>query len=144
MKKYFGLTIFLFLIFSCSNQDPEDQLENLNGYWEIESVEFAKDSVKLYRFNENVDFFNFQDQKGVRKKVKPQLDGTYAVTENSENVEAKIENGELHLYYTTPYDSWKETVITAEDDKLSLEADSGIIYHYKRYVPLVNFENEEE
>lgn len=142
MKKYLGLTIILFVIFSCSNQEPEEKLKNINGYWEIESVELSKDSVRFYKFNENIDFFNLENKKGVRKKVKPQLNGTYAVTENAENIEAKIEDGELFLYYTTPYDSWKEKVISAKENKLSLEASSGIIYHYKKYIPLIDFDNE--
>jgi len=137
MNKYIGILILAFLITGCNNQDPTKQLDNLNGYWEIERVEFSEDSIREFKINENVDFIEIKDGTGFRKKVRPQFDGTYTVTNDEEKVVAKIEEGKLNLYYTTPFDSWKETVIKAEDDKLSLKNEQGIIYHYKRFIPLL-------
>lgn len=138
MNKYIGVLILAFLITGCSNQDPAAQLDQLNGYWEIEHVEFSKDSIREFKINEFVDFIEIKDGTGFRKKVRPQFDGTYTVTNDEEKVVAKIEAGKLNLYYTTPFDSWKETVIKAEEDKLSLKNDRGIIYHYKRFTPLLS------
>lgn len=139
----FVFFLSLFLI-SCSNQAPEEKLQYLNGYWEVEKVEFPDESTKDFRMSETVDFFGFENKKGIRKKVRPQFDGTYVVTESAEKVEAKIENDSLNLYYSTPFDSWKETVLKAEEDKLSIINDRGIIYHYKRFVPLLSALDEKE
>lgn len=141
-----GLRIlFLFILaISCKGNDPEEQLRYLDGYWEIKKVELANDSIREYRFNEMVDFFELENGKGFRKKVRPQLDGTYKITSDSETVDAKIEEGNLHLYYTTPYDTWKEKVLRAGEENLSIETEQGIIYHYKRFQPLLNIYNEEE
>ena len=138
MNKYIGVLILAFLITGCNNQEPAEQLNHLNGYWEIESVEFSKDSVREFKINENVDFIELKDGTGFRKKVRPEFDGTYKVTNDEEKVVAKIEEDKLNLYYTTPFDSWMETVIIAEKDKLSLKNEKGIIYHYKRFTPLLS------
>jgi len=144
MNKYIGGLILAFLITGCTNQDPAEQLAHLNGYWEIERVEFSKDSIREFKINENVDFIDIKDGSGFRKKVRPEFDGTYTVTNDEEKVVAKIEEGILNLYYSTPFDSWKETVIKADEDKLSLKNSSGIMYHYKRFTPLLSDYEEKE
>ena len=133
-----------FFLISCSQQDPEEKLQNLNGYWEVKQVEFPDASIKNFRMSETVDFFGIENKKGIRKKVRPQFDGTYLVTENAENVEVRIENDSLNLYYSTPYDSWKETVLKAEENEMSIINNRGLIYHYKRFVPLLSALDEKE
>ena len=73
--------IILFLVFglflSCKQSISESDLQNLNGYWEIEKVELPDGDKKEYKVNETIDFFKIEANKGFRKKVMPQLDGTY-------------------------------------------------------------------
>ncbi len=141
--KYTAILIVLFTLLSC-NGNPEEQIPHLDGYWEIKRVERDGETVVEYRFNENVDFFEIDSMKGIRKKVKPQIDGTYLVTDDSENVEVKIEDDLLYIYYTTAYDSWREKVNTLTTEKLELENEDGIIYHYERYTSLLNNYDETE
>ena len=129
---------------SCKQQTPQEKLNNLNGYWEIEKVEFSRDSIKEFRMSENVDYFEIKNGTGFRKKVRPQYDGTYIVTEDAEKIEAKIENDSLNLYYSTPFDSWKETVLEAGEEKMSIRNNRGLIYHYKRFKSLLSELDEEE
>lgn len=131
-----------FLVISCGKQAPEEQIEHLTGYWEIDKVEFSKDSVKQYRYNETVDYFELEDGEGFRKKVRPQFDGSYQVTGDAEKVIAKVENDSLNLYYSTPYNSWKEYVLKAEEDEMSIVNPEGIIYHYKKFTPLLEGQHE--
>lgn len=144
MKNILLIFLLAIAVTSCKQQTPEEKLVNLNGYWEIEKVEFSRDSIKEFRMSENVDYFEIENGVGFRKKVRPQYDGTYIVTEDAEKIEAKIENDSLNLYYSTPFDSWKETVLHAEEDKLSIKNNRGIIYHYKRFKSLLSELNEEE
>lgn len=123
---------------SCNQQDPQEQIQHLDGYWEIDKVEFSKDSLRTYKFNETIDYLDLDGTEGFRKKVRPQLQGTFEVTNDAEKLEVKIEDDHLYLYYSTPYDSWKEKVLKAEENELKLENEQGIIYHYKRYEPLLN------
>lgn len=136
--------IFLALTLISCSKNPEEKVKHLDGYWEIKRVEKDDEIVVEYRFNENIDFFEINNMKGIRKKVKPQLDGTYLVTDDAENIEIKIEDDLLFIYYTTPFDSWKEKINTLTGDKMELENDDGIIYHYQRYTPLLNNHNEKE
>lgn len=145
MKKFVFAILTLILLSACEEeQKPEDQLKSLSGYWQIERVEFSEDSIKTYKANPLVDYFEFEDFKGYRKKVKPKIDGTYTASEDSERVEAKIEDDSLRLYYHTPYDNWKETVITAGNNKMSILNREGHIYHYKRFTPLLSEEEDEK
>lgn len=138
LKNYLGALLCLVAIISCNNQDPEEKIPHLEGYWEIEKVEFSRDSIRSYTFNETVDFLDLEDGTGFRKKVRPQLDGSFQVTNDAEQMEVKIEDKSLYLIYTTPYDTWKEKVLKAEENYLQLENERGIIYHYKRFEPLLN------
>ncbi len=137
--------LVLLLIFTaCNSKDPATLVQYLDGYWEITKVERDGQIIKEYRFNENIDFFEIENMEGIRKKVKPQLDGTFLVTDDFEKVEVEIENSTLILNYTTPFDSWQEKVLDLKEDKLVVENESGIIYHYQRYSPLLidNYEKE--
>lgn len=144
MKKA-SFFILAVLAIACNSKDPKEQLQNINGYWEIDQVEFSKDSIRDFKISETIDYFEIKDGKGFRKKVTPQFDGTYKVTpKTNEDVEAIIDNGNLVLYYSTPFDSWKEKVLKANKERLSIKNSRGIIYHYNRYTPLLQDENEKE
>lgn len=142
MKLLFQALVIILVFTGCQTQKPEQQLEHLEGYWEIKRVEILPDSVREYKYNETVDFFDLTGKEGVRKKVRPQLDGTFQVTEDSENIKIIIEDNELFIYYTTPFDTWKERVIFAKENELKIENEDGLIYHYTRYSPL-NIDSEE-
>lgn len=134
--------IFAFSVISCGKQDPKEQLGHLNGYWEIHKVEFTKDSIKEYSYNETVDYIELEGGEGFRKKVRPQFDGSYQVTADAEKVTAKIENDSLNLYYSTGFNSWKEYVIKAKENQMSLMNPGGVIYHYKKFTPLLEGQYE--
>ncbi|WP_111683600.1 lipocalin family protein [Winogradskyella tangerina] len=134
MKKYLGL-LCLF-IFSCSG-NPETYIEHLNGYWEIEEVTLANGSVKQYQFNETIDYISINDSlKGFRKKLKPGINDTYFTSDDAEALVLKIENDSLHIYYTTPYAEWKESVLEATPSLLKVVNQRKDIYLYKRYTPI--------
>lgn len=145
MIRTLKISIILILIIGCNRQDPADQIQHLEGYWEIKRVEIQPDSVREYKYNESIDFFDLTGNEGVRKKVRPMLDGTYQVTDDSENIEIIIEDEELYLQYTTPYDTWRERVLHAEENELKIENKEGLVYYYERYTPILNesYETEE-
>lgn len=128
----------------CQKNNPEEQLKHLTGYWEIDKVEVSKDSIINYKVNPTVDYIEFDGKNGFRKKLNPRFDGTYITNDDKEEVLAKIEDDSLRLYYKTPYDSWKETVINAEEDKFSIINRDDKIYYYKKFTPLLADENEKE
>ena len=84
---------------------------------------------RTYGMSQNIDFFEInKDGTGVRKKVQPN---------DSENINAIIEDDLLTLSYSTALDSWQETVKKASKEELILINKDDIIYKYRRYQPLI-------
>lgn len=143
MKKLI-LLIPIFFLVSCSKNDPQEQLNKLNGYWQIEKVEMENDSVIEYGLSQYIDYIEIKDSTGFRKKLKPKIDGGFInVSNDSENIKAKIENNSLFLYYSTPFDEWKEEVLEATKEELVILNQDDKKYYYQRFKPLLSPDEEE-
>ncbi len=144
MKKAFYLLLVAIVLTSCTNTDPNEQLQNLTGYWTIEKVEVENDSVVEYSLSQYIDYIEIKDSVGFRKKLQPKIDGGYIKASNdSEKITAKIEDDVLNLYYSTAFDEWQETVLVATEDELVIKNRDDKKYYYKKYEPLIST-NEEE
>lgn len=125
------LTIAVF--YSCAKQDPNEQIKHLDGYWSIEKAVFKDGTEKDFTISSTIDFIEVNGMKGIRKKVQPKLDGTFLTSTKAETFDIKIEDDSLRLYYTTPFDSWKETVLKAKDSSLVVLNRDGKMYFYKKF-----------
>ena len=128
------LLIVLVSALSCKQKITEADLSNLNGYWEIEKVELPDGDKKEYKVNETIDFFKIEANKGFRKKVMPQLDGTYLTNDIQEDIVVAVKDGDATIQYKTTYASWKEEIIELTKDKLVVKNEQDLEYHYKRPV----------
>lgn len=144
MKKALYLLFVLVVLSSCQPSAKLADLPKINGYWEITSVEFPDGNHKEYSINESFDFFDIKSQKGYRKKVMPQLDGTFLTNDLSESISALEKDGKLILSCQTPYAQWQETVLTLTDQELVIENDSHKKYHYKKAQPINLIPNEQK
>lgn len=129
-------TTFLLLIlfsFSCAKESPEEQIKKLTGYWEIVNVQFPDGSIKEFSQGITLDYINVTGEQGIRKKVTPQLDGSFLTNDFSEKFSLKIENDSLRLYYETPFHKWHETVLKAKDSILVVQNSDHKIYTYKKF-----------
>ena len=131
--------ILLVFVFSCAKPDPEAQKQNLGGYWEIKAVEMPSGNKKNFDLNTIIDHIEMKGDSGIRTKVSPKLDGTFTTNGDSENFTLKIENDSLRMYYKTPFDEWKETVIEAKDSTLIVKNRDNKIYTYAKFQKF-NFE----
>lgn len=130
------MLLFIAVLFSCGN-NPEKMLTNLNGYWEISKVQMHDGFEKDYNFNASIDYIMVNDSlKGFRKKLIPNIDGSYVMSQDAEAILVKIENDSLNLYYKTQMATWKETVLKATKDQLKVINSRKDVYLYKRYQPL--------
>ena len=128
------LLIVLVSVLSCKQKITEADISNLNGYWEIEKVELPDGDKKEYKVNETIDFFKIEANKGFRKKVMPQLDGTYLTNDIQEDIVIAVKDGDATIQYKTTYASWKEEIIELTKDKLVVKNEQDLEYHYKRPV----------
>ena len=74
--------------------------------------------------------------KGFRKKLKPNIEGKFTTSKDAEKLKLVIENDSLNVYYATPYDTWKETILYADSMNLKVINENKNVYLYKRYIPL--------
>jgi len=135
LHKTLVIVLTFISIWSCQNS-PEQRLKFVNGYWEIEKVTFPNDQEKVYNYNSLVDYIEIENNKGYRKKLKPNIENTYLTSDDKEFIEVKIENDSLNFYYKTPFNAWKETVITADENILVIVLANDVRYQYKRFESL--------
>lgn len=134
MKKIL-LLIACVAFVSCNKSFNSEELKQLNGYWEIKLAEMPDGTEKEYTANPTIDFFELKGDKGFRKKVMPQFDGTYRVNDLSEDISVINEDGKTYLSYKTEYAEWKEQVIELDDKNLVLKNEQDIEYHYVKPEP---------
>ena len=132
MKKNYILLLLAFSLFSCDTKVSDEDLAKLNGYWEIETVELPDGTEKEYTINSTIDYFELKDKKGIRKKVMPQVDGSYRANGLSEDIIIIEEEGATYISYTTEYATWKEQIKKLRDNELILINEQDIEYHYKK------------
>jgi hypothetical protein len=133
MKKILFLFV-LGVVVSCKQKITDADISNLNGYWEIEKVELPDGDKKEYKVNETIDFFKIEASKGFRKKVMPQLDGTYLTNDIQEDIVIVVKDGDATIQYKTNYASWNEEIVELTKDKLVVKNQQELEYHYKRPV----------
>ncbi len=131
----YKITYILFALFiiSCEKYNPETQKQKLSGYWEIKNVKMPDGEKKKFDINTVVDYIEISGDTGTRTKVSPKLDGTFTTNGISEDFTLKIEEDSLRMYYKTPFDEWKETVIEAKDSTLIVKNRDNKIYTYSKF-----------
>jgi hypothetical protein len=133
MKKIVGFLIVSFLFISCQQTIKPEDIAKINGYWEIEKVVFEDGQDKDYKINESYDYFEVgKNNSGFRKKVMPQLDGSFIVNDTQESLKVRFENGKVFLDYDTPYAKWSEELIEITNDKMVFVNAEKKQYHYKK------------
>ena len=124
------------LIFGCSEGIKKEELNQLNGYWEIEKVILPDGSVKEYTANTNVDFIHLEKLKGYRKKMSPNLQGSYVTTNDLESFAILEKNGDFWMHYETDLTQWSEKLMTLQKNSFTVINEDGITYDYKRFEPI--------
>ena len=133
MKKTGVILLISLLFVGCKQKVTPADIAKINGYWEIEKVVFDDGNEKQYGMNESFDYFQIdKTNAGIRKKVMPQLDGTFLVNDTFENVKIRFADDQAFLDYSTPYMKWSEEIITLTDKELVVLNTEKKEYHYKK------------
>lgn len=136
MRKTITIIICSFLFFGCQQKIKPSDIAKINGYWEIEKVVSDEEKDKKYSYNETFDYFEIKKNTGFRKKVTPQLDGTFLVNDAFENLEVTFKNEKVYLNYKTSFSSWTEELKTITDDEMVVVNNQKKEYHYKKATPI--------
>lgn len=131
-KKLAFLLLSITFCLSCQETKKED-LDQLNGYWEIKKVKQKNGKETVFKFNETVDFIEFENNQGIRTKVKPSLQGDFKATKDAESFTITKENDQWIFHYKTAMDEWQETLLRLDEDEFQVQNDREIIYTYQRF-----------
>jgi len=132
MKKI-GLLFIAVLLISCQAKVKKEDLNKLNGYWEIKQVKLADGEKKDYKVNETIDYFELKDNAGFRQKVMPQFDGKFRTNGIKENVKILEKENNFVIEYRTAYGKWQEEIIELADSTLVLKNKDNLEYTYKKF-----------
>jgi hypothetical protein len=133
MKNLVTIVLFSFLLVGCKQQIQSTDIPNINGYWEIEKVVFDEGEDKEYSASQNYDYFQIdKNNQGIRKKVAPQLDGTFLVDDSFEKVRVRFQDEKAYLDYATPYMKYTEEIIALTAEELVVLNAQKKEYHYKK------------
>ena len=139
MKKTVIILLLSFFFISCQQKIKREDIPKINGYWEIEKVVFDQGEDKEYGINESYDYFEIgKNNDGFRKKVMPQLDGTFIVNDTYQNIKIRFKDDKVFMDYATPYAKWSEELIVISDKELVLKNIEKKEYHYKK-AGIINF-----
>lgn len=132
MKKYLFGSVVLFLA-ACNSKPSEESLNEINGYWEISKVETPEGNEKEYKINEWVDYYDLKDKKGIRKKLKVQIDGTYLANNIIDKITIVDSADVYYLVAQSKFTKFKDKIVSINEDEMVLENEAKIEYHYKRH-----------
>jgi hypothetical protein len=135
MKQLNYFIVLIFFFTSCQQPINKEDLIKINGYWEIQKVTFPDGNEKEYTINETIDFFEWRNNTGFRKKLKPQFDGTFLTNDEQEQIQIKDSAEVMYVFYSTKFDTWKEEINVISDSILVLKNKDNTSYHYKRFTP---------
>ncbi len=133
--------LILFLAFGCRSGVSEENLDLLNGYWEIEKVIFPDGSTKDYNVNTSIDYIMFEDKKGYRKKVQPRFNGTFDTSNDADLFVILEREGIFSINYNTENNDGLvaqrlEELISLSENNFSVRNAEGLTYNYKRFEPI--------
>lgn len=135
MKNYFYLLLLTISLFSCTSKPKKEDIAKLNGYWEIEKVDFPDGNKKEYQVNEFIDFISVKDNKGIRQKVAPQLDGSFLKGALHDDIRV-VDSADCYYIKTkSKFTKWEEKIVSVSDAEFVLENEAKIVYHFKKFVP---------
>jgi hypothetical protein len=134
MKKI-GFLLLTTLLISCHAEVKKEDLNKLNGSWEIKQVKLSDGENKDYKVNETIDFFELKNNSGFRQKVMPQLDGTYRTNGIKETIKIIEKDHTFFIEYQTNYGKWQEEIVEIADSTLVLKNKINLEYTYKKFKP---------
>lgn len=89
-------------------------------------------TLKEFTVNTSVDYITVAGDSGVRKKLMPRMDGSFREFPTSEKFKVIQQNDSLYMFYETPFATWKEVVLNADELELVVKNANGI-YVYNRF-----------
>ena len=134
--KNISIVLGILIILGCTQKVALNDLQLLNGYWEIMRVTFPDGNHKEYTVSTSIDYISLKDDQGFRKKVQPKLDGTFDTSNDALSFSIMKSEKGLAFSYKNELSEWKEELIELSQTHFSIKNEAGLIYEYKRFEPI--------
>lgn len=134
---FYIITLIFFLFSSCGNKEAVIDINNLNGYWEIDHVITSSGNERKFGFNASIDYFKTNDSIGFRSKVKPQFGGTYKSNNQKITYHVNTKNDSVFITYTNAHKTWNDLITEASTKQICLQNKEGSLYYYRPYTPII-------
>lgn len=131
--KHFLILLSFFVFFGCNTKVTNEDITNLNGYWEIEQVTFPNGETKEFTINPSVDYIELDGLKGYRKKMQPKFDGSFTTSNDAEPFTINTDEGVFTFHYKNEMSEWKEEIKSISNDHFSVTNQDTLTYTYKRF-----------
>ena len=134
--------LFLLTTIGCTSVEKAD-LQNLNGYWEINKVIQPDGNEVDFSISTVYDFYQIDDNyKGIYKKASPQLDGTFIVDDYREEIEIIEDKEVFKIKFHSGFNDREVQIIKLTTNMLIVKNSDNKTYHYKRAEPINLLEDE--
>ena len=98
-------------------------------------MEFPDGNKKEYKVNEFIDLISIKNNKGIRQKVAPQLDGSYLKGTLQDDIKIVDSANCYYLKTNSKFTKWEEKILSVSDENFVIEKKKKIVYHFKKFVP---------
>ena len=105
MKKLLLLALMITLS-GCGQDVKSEDLQNLDGYWDIAEVEMPDGQAREYKASTTVDYISLKGREGYRKKVQPSLSGTYTTSDDAVKFSITEKDGVFYINYREADNNW--------------------------------------
>lgn len=133
MKKLIIFSLVLVLL-SCKKEVDLENINQLNGYWQISKAENTNGDKKEYPINEVYDYFEFKNKTGLHKKVVWQPTGKFLVNDMQENISIKKIEGEVFINFSSRYGKHVDKLESISAEEMILMSKDNVKYYYKKVV----------
>lgn len=114
-------------------RNSSNRFEKVNRILGNRKSNHAKWRKKKYTVNTVLDYINVEGLEGYRKKVYPNLDGTFRTTDDAETFALKKTDDGWQMHYKNEGNAWTEQLIKLSDDHFEVKNTENITYTYKRW-----------
>jgi len=128
------ITILFIILISCTDKVTQQDLQLLNGYWDIDKVESIDKKITEYGANSTIDYYFLNDKnEGYRKKTTLDFSGTYKTNNVKDKISIEDKEGVFVIKTITSLDNWEDVIVNLTKEKLVLKNEKGILFHYNKH-----------
>ena len=109
MLKVFCVFIVNLILLGCQVL-PTVELDQIDGYWEIQFVQQQNETFKNKQTNLLYDFYSTENNIGIYKKVAPQIDGSFQTSKSTISFQIIKDNGDFMLQFSSPWNTWVKKI----------------------------------